>query len=104
MQRLEKQGWEFFRGRADRKAPFCAGAIHKPEATPAELVDLATSEDTLPMSALTAAFGEGRRLAPIGKIPVLYFSDQGVFAWSPKHQEKATLCLWLTHPAYPPGW
>ncbi len=44
------------------------------------------------------------RSEPVGVIdgrPMVYFPQHGIFVW-PSGTEK--LMLWLSHPAYPPGW
>jgi hypothetical protein len=74
--------------------------------TPQALVDNATSEDGISLHEIVRP-GWLKKSITIGAIqgaPVLYVQGHGVYAWSASPAQAPTLVLWLTHPAYPPGW
>lgn len=62
-------------------------------------------EDGLELSDLLKS-GFGDRATEIGSIegyPVLYIEGTGIFAWG-SDKTIGTLAVWITYPAYPPGW
>lgn len=99
--RLDRDEWASFRERAANQSRWAGGPFY-PDATPAELVEKATTEDTMPITALSK-HGTAQALVAVDGQPVLFFPRSGIFAWAPS-DESPSLMLWLTDPAFPPGW
>jgi hypothetical protein len=57
----------------------------------------ATLMDTVPAGVMTI-------IAKIDGEPVLYCEPSGVYAWAAHPYHAPTLQIWVSAPAYPPGW
>jgi len=71
--------------------------------TPEELVATAVCEASLSMAELDVHF-KPTHIGTIAGQPVCYFAGRGIYAWARDRDESAMLELWVTAPAYPPGW
>jgi len=102
--KLPAEEWTRLRALAGRPGPQPALPATT-DAGPEELIDAAMSEDGMPMSELLNAWGESADM--IGQLdghPVYYFRGRGIYAWSVSPDAPSMLSVWVTHPAYPPGW
>jgi hypothetical protein len=76
-----------------------------PNVTVEQLVELAVSEDSLPLRELMNGFvKESGEIGQLLGQPVYYFTSRGIYAWSVSLDAPSMLSLWVTHLAYPPGW
>lgn len=72
--------------------------------SPEALVRAAVSEDAVAIGRILEGPFRPVRIGEIGAEPVFYLDGQGVYLWMPDEDVPITLSLWITHPAYPPGW
>ncbi len=72
--------------------------------SPEALVDTAISEDAIAIGRILEGPFRPIRIGEIGGESVFYLDGQGVYLWMPDEDVPITLSLWITHPAYPPGW
>ena len=86
-----------------------SGPQHAPQlaagAGPKELSEAAMCEDGMPLSELLNAWGgSADEIGRLDGHPVYYFRRMGIYAWSVSPDAPSMLSIWVTHPAYPPGW
>ena len=79
-----------------------------PLMTPADIC-IASDETGLSLQEVIDHFKKQQHRAPdalqkIAGQPVLHFLISGVYLWAPDPKDKFLLSIWLTFPAYPPGW
>jgi hypothetical protein len=99
--------WERFRSMSSNPArASLRGVQAQSNATPAELVEMAMSEDG--MSLVEALPQPLKDIAvEIGKVagqPVYYVNGEGIYVWARDPKARPVSSVWLTHPAYPPNW
>ncbi len=77
-----------------------------PHASREELVIGAISHDGISVDELSTPKFKARaeEIGSIAGAPVFYIAGEGMYFWGADRTSRATLNLWLTHPAYPPGW
>ena len=82
------------------------GEQAQPQATPAELVSMALTEDAMTLlDALPAPLkNKAVEIAAIAGQPVYYLHGEGMYVWARDRISRTILSVWLTHPAYPPSW
>lgn len=101
---ISKKRWQAFRKRAEGPCQIAGGPSIPTEADPAELVRLATSADDMPLSAVRRIRGDWEMIGFVQASPAFFNRTAGIYAWAPTASAQWCLQLWLTHPAYPPGW
>lgn len=75
-----------------------------PSVPPHELAREAMSEDGMSLNELIQSFPNNITIGSIEGQPVYYFIEQGIYAWGQNPATPTILTIWLTYPAYPPGW
>lgn len=73
--------------------------------TKEQVVEEYSCSDSLPVGLVIK--GLGAQISEIGKIdgyPCFYISGMGIYIWGKDHENGLSLSLWLSSPAYPPGW
>lgn len=75
-----------------------------PHASREQLVIGATSHDGISVDELFTPKFKAEEIGSIAGAPVFYIAGEGMYFWGADRTTRATLNLWLTHPAYPPGW
>lgn len=100
--------WAYLRKHATESSPLSPEKARRDQSlieTPEQLVTVALAEDGLSMKELMNAFGKfSVEIARLEGVPVYYFNLKGIYAWSPAPSDVSMLSVWVTHPAYPPGW
>lgn len=102
---LGMQQWIELRTFASREMPMAPGGIPTDRYTPETIIQQTESWCIAVNDVLTAVFKPKAEI--IGRIegePMYYVHGAGFFAWGPRADSDYTLILWLTWPAYPPGW
>jgi hypothetical protein len=103
---IDDDAWAYFRklsqtGLAEEEIP------EAKDWTREDLVAEAVTVDSESLNDLLGAFGE-RLIVKIGAIadrPIHFIVEEGIYAWAPTDDNGGdTLSLWITFPAYPPGW
>lgn len=105
--KLPVSEWERFRAiAADPERARVRGLPPVPNATPAELVDAAVSQDGVTLDvALPRAFNSMVSVAASGDGWTIYYvTGEGIYVWAPYEEREQVMSVWLTHPAYPPSW
>lgn len=73
--------------------------------TPETLVDGALCEDDWSFAHALAGFEDhAEEVGVIEGRPVSYIVGMGIYLWTPHPTDGPTMTLWITHPAYPPGY
>lgn len=102
---LGMQQWILLRGIACHEAPPTHDGIPPDRYTPETIIQQTESWSISVNDTLVPAFRAKAEI--IGKIagePMYYVHGAGFFVWGPKPDSDFSLILWLTWPAYPPGW
>lgn len=104
---VDKDDWADYRARArnKRNSVLPASSVHY--TTAEELVAHAVCEDAMTIKELTSAFIASSRVEEIGQVEggaVYFIHGCGIYAWSLSIDHPFSLSLWLSFPAYPPGW
>jgi hypothetical protein len=102
MESIAPEEWRLFRFIARTRSNIMLDDDMPGIDTPAELAAHAVCEafkedGGLPMWE-SVAIGE------IDGQPVVYYVGRGIYRWVPKGNGHSYLELWVTSPAYPPGW
>ena len=72
---------------------------------PETLVDEGLCEDDWTLNRALAGFEENARaIGAVEGRPVVYIAGCGIYLWAPHPTDGPTMTLWITHPAYPPGY
>ncbi len=97
--------WARLRGLAPLGKPFGKLPVDV-DAQPDALFDAACSEDTLSVrETLIPVFkAAAAEIATIEGGAVYYVQGRGIYLWGLEPVIGNTLSVWLTFPAYPPGW
>ena len=104
---LPADEWARFRALSQNEArSSLRGTVAKPDATPAELVEMALTEDAMTLAdALPRPFrAAAGKVGSISGQPVYYVQGEGIYLWARDPASQTVLSVWLTHPAYPPNW
>ncbi len=77
-----------------------------PKASPEELIAAAVTHDGISVDEIIIPKFRVRtdEIGTIEGAPVFYIKGEGIYFWGADRTTRATLNVWLTHPAYPPGW
>lgn len=77
-----------------------------PTATPETLLNEALSEGSISVNqTLIPNFrAQAVEIGSIAGQPVHYINRQGIYLWGLEPEKGFSLSVWVTHPAYPPGW
>ena len=73
--------------------------------TKEQVVEEYSCSDSLPVGLVIKGLDD--KISEIGKIdghPCYYISGMGVYVWGKDQKDGLSLSLWLSSPAYPPGW
>ena len=104
---LSAAEWRRFRSMStDETRSSRRGEQAQPQATPAELVSMAMTEDAITLlDALPAPLkNKTVEIATIAGQAVYYVRGEGIYVWARDLRSRTILSVWLTHPAYPPCW
>lgn len=72
---------------------------------PETLLEEALYEDGWSFNHALAGFEENaREIGVVEGRPVIYIVGCGIYLWAPHPIDGPTMTLWITHPAYPPGY
>lgn len=66
------------------------------------LVSRAVARSTMPLRVLLESLGPGDVIGSVVNADVYYWPHAGIYACADQHDY--SIDLWLTAPAYPPGW
>lgn len=77
-----------------------------PNASPASLLEVAVSEDSISVqeTLIPALKAKATEIGQIEGQPVLYIHGEGIYLWGLDQASGITLSFWATYPAYPPSW
>lgn len=105
---LPKSTWDSMRARSLLKQHWSVPENHGIEhyETPESLLENAVSDDGLSLDDVLAPFGE-KGVEIVGEVndqPVYFIEQMGIYMWSVSKSHHSMLSLWLSFPAYPPGW
>lgn len=84
-----------------------AGAARALALSHEQLTEIAISEDGLSVAEVLAVPHYRRAATVIGQIDgqaVHYVVGRGIYLWGLNPANGYSLSLWITYPAYPPGW
>jgi hypothetical protein len=80
------------------------GATLNTSATPTELVDAWTVEDSASIYAVADPERDPTEIGEIDDLPIYYIEGKGIYIFGEQLHSRPTLSFWVTHPAWPPGW
>ncbi len=102
---LDSAEWRRLRALAGQGRPFARLPVDA-DARPESLFEAACSEDTLSIrEALIPVFkADATEIGTIEAKPVYYVRGRGLYVWGLEPVDGNTLSVWVTFPAYPPGW
>jgi hypothetical protein len=101
---ISQKRWQAYRKLAEGPSQIAGGPVIPADVDQPELVRLATSAADMPLSAVLRARGEWEMIGFVQAAPAYFNKTAGIYAWSPTVSGQWCLQLWLTSPAYPPGW
>lgn len=103
---LDSDEWFRLRAMAENRARYVnRNDVPDLKASPECLVDVAMSEDDISVKQTLAVPGfKAVAITQIDGAPVYYVKGEGIYLWGMRPDSFPTLMLWVTHPAYPPGW
>lgn len=106
-EQLTPSEWGRYRGMAANEKNWPPGTqeILAPDITKEELVTQGTTESSgMSMCELFAAFPSQKIIGNFDGRPIYYIEASGIYIWSLTNEAPVYLDLWLSYPAYPPGW
>lgn len=107
-EQLPESEWLRLRALKNKQSPLPQeDAKHELQAvvTPEQLVKAALVDEGMPLDVLLTAFkNTAVEIEKLEGQPVYYFEGKGIYVWAPSHDAFGHLSVWITHPAYPPGW
>lgn len=107
MNALPADEWKRLRELAlDKSRNSCGTDETRALATREEIVASATSQAGISVDEiLIPKFrANAQEIGSLDGQPVFYVNGAGIYFWGPNPTSRSTLNLWLTYPAYPPGW
>jgi len=100
--------WARLRALKDRQSPFeheTAERERRAVVTREQLVQAALTDEGIPLGEFRSTFNNKEiEIDKLDGEPVYYFKNKGIYAWAPSNNANCHLSIWVTHPAYPPGW
>jgi len=103
---IDPHEWNTLRAMAANGANWVPGKgyTHDPLATPESLARSAINFEDTSVEAICRPEDTLAEAGLIDGLPVYYFSGRGIYMFGEVFDSDEALSLWITTPAWPPGW